>query len=429
MDVIRLPWEFDHWNELKTIISTKINNISEFSKLLININPKMPIDKLIFLLTYIFEEENPIITNEYFFNNILPYIQKIILEIKERSKKNRIMPMLPQMTNIQILHRHFVSSILACVFLGIFDVYNPIICNSRYIFEKLSFIDIYEKKLIEPFKCILHYFLKIYNLELHNKYNGNIIINRIVMGENNVPMWSKLPIKFTRILATSEGDIDKSPTTDFVNFSNRLIGGDILDGKTSSNAMILSRTEALIARFCCAHMESNEAITIIGCEKFCDYSINNDFKFIDDFKDCSEVNNDGTLSTRIIFIDSTLNIYEQYQKEFFRDLNKALIGFYTKNNGKMPPIATGLWGKDSIVVSDRYVKVLQQMLASALSNRDLIYYTCGDEEFANDINDLSDFLVLGNFMIMDVINAYKLLKNRDKKLFKQLKQLLMELQQ
>lgn len=98
-------------------------------------------------------------------------------------------------------------------------------------------------------------------------------------------------------------------------------------------------------------MEENEAIVITGAERFSkEEGYHQTLNFLENFVDKSERFIDGTLKTKIVAIDAFISFSKDDQfllSNFFRDLNKAYIGFIDttqQDHKNLSLIATGNWG-------------------------------------------------------------------------------------
>jgi len=405
-----LPWQSENWESVQDVLNnTTVNNEDDIDIIIFKIYDEHNA-KLGSILKKIFDCPNPVISREKFFNVIFPYIKRNILDMEKKFKNTYIDLLLSQNTQFICIPRTEVLGLISGAFLSIYDSYNYTMCESEYVFGKFSFEYLYKNELIEPIKCLLHYFDVCYSRELKGRIDGNILIHRVSM--NRIPKWKDLDVKFCRVFASNMGTIDEALTNEFVNFSDTIIGSEDFgnyDTFRQSFDMIIGRPETLIARLICCKMESNEAISVIGSEKF---SIFENGKMIDTYQDTTDKIN-GTIISRIIFLDSSKNIEQQYTVNFSRDLNKAFSGFYTDSQAITSPIATGLWGNEFEGI-DQEIKALQQILAAAFAHRELLYFVNGDRQLADKINNFSDFLILNNKTIKEVLIAYEALKKENK---------------
>uniref|UniRef100_A0A183CF80 Poly(ADP-ribose) glycohydrolase n=1 Tax=Globodera pallida TaxID=36090 RepID=A0A183CF80_GLOPA len=144
-------------------------------------------------------------------------------------------------------------------------------------------------------------------------------------------------------------------------------------------------------------MDDNEAILLVGAERFSDYRGYCDTLRWQYRKCCADT--DGTkrdamgraVNTEVLAIDALcfagpMNIWGgQFGEEAIkRELLKAYVGFALRTPESPPCIATGNWGCGAFG-GDLELKSLIQWMAACLVRpraRPLLYYTFGNNEFA-----------------------------------------------
>ena len=90
-----------------------------------------------------------------------------------------------------------------------------------------------------------------------------------------------------------------------------------------------------------------------------------------------------------------------------RELNKAYCGFRSNDStpcGHGTAVATGNWGCGAFG-GDPRLKALLQLMAAAVAERDVVYFTFGDRELQEDFFSLHRVLVEGGVTVCRVWSA------------------------
>ncbi|KAK1293843.1 Poly(ADP-ribose) glycohydrolase 1 [Acorus calamus] len=116
-----------------------------------------------------------------------------------------------------------------------------------------------------------------------------------------------------------------------VDFANEYLGGGALHrGCVQEEIRFMINPELIAGMFFLPCMESNEAIEIVGAERFANYTgYASSFRFMGDFMDKKSLDSLGRRKTRIVAIDALCNPRtRQYKsKNLIRETNKAFCGF------------------------------------------------------------------------------------------------------
>merc|ERR550532_1008133 len=75
-----------------------------------------------------------------------------------------------------------------------------------------------------------------------------------------------------------------------------------------------------------------------------------------------------------------------------RELNKAFVAFSNDYTDSLAAVATGNWGCGAFN-GDCRLKFILQLLAAAVANRAMAYFTFGDEDLVREGGDIHQFLV------------------------------------
>lgn len=77
---------------------------------------------------------------------------------------------------------------------------------------------------------------------------------------------------------------------------------------------------------------------------------------------------------------------------------QAYIGFKHELETPAPGVATGNWGCGAFG-GNKHLKSLLQLMACCYTERPLVYYTFGDEEFRDDLFMIYEYMVENQFTI------------------------------
>ncbi|GKU92299.1 hypothetical protein SLEP1_g6047 [Rubroshorea leprosula] len=246
----------------------------------------------------------------------------------------------PQEAGIVFLSQELVAALLACSFFCLFPITNrsakqlPTI-NFDELFANLyeSYSESHESKI----KCIVHYFERICS----QMPSGFVSFERKLLSLEYHPLhisypkadfWGKSAIPLCPFEAHSSGLIeDHSNDALQVDFANKYLGGGALRrGCVQEEIRFMVNPELIAGMLFLPSMEDNEAIEIVGAERFSDYTgYASSFRFSGDCIDKRTIDFLGRRKTRIIAVDALCNPrMKQYElKYLLREINKALCGF------------------------------------------------------------------------------------------------------
>ncbi|KAJ7949870.1 Poly(ADP-ribose) glycohydrolase 1 [Quillaja saponaria] len=245
-----------------------------------------------------------------------------------------------QEAGIVFLGQDLIAALLGCSLFCLFPFSNrgakylPMI-NFDHLF--VSLYEDYNQKQENKIMCIIHYFerissyipvglvsfeRKILALEDHSFYVSSL----------NDDFWSKSAIPLCRFEVHNSGLIeDQSSGAIEVDFANKYIGGGALhSGCVQEEIRFMINPELIASMLFLPCMEDNEAIEIVGAERFSNYTgYASSFRFSGDYVDRRDVDSFGRRKSRIIAIDALCNPrMRQYSTKFLlREINKAFCGF------------------------------------------------------------------------------------------------------
>eukprot|EP00795_Rhopilema_esculentum_P013150 gene13150-3943_t len=168
-----------------------------------------------------------------------------------------------------------------------------------------------------------------------------------------------------------------------VDFANRLVGGGVIgEGCVQEEIRFLICPELILSRLFVERLDPNETLLVRGAERFSDYTgYAQTYTFRNDYIDLTPRDRWGRLYTEVVAMDA--HVFHTYSQQFAqsmlkRELNKAHCAFQSIDNlDFLPAVATGNWGCGAFG-GDARLKALIQLIAAAVSSRDLIYFTFGD---------------------------------------------------
>lgn len=246
----------------------------------------------------------------------------------------------PQEPGIVFLSQELIGALLACSFFCLFPVTNrganrlPTI-NFDHLFSSLY--GSYSEKQENKAHCIVHYFERICT----TMPTGLVSFERkvLLMGHYSSPFayheadfWSKSSSLLCPFEVHSSGLIeDQSVGALEVDFANKYLGGGALHtGCVQEEIRFMINPELIAGMFFLPSMDDNEAIEIVGSERFSSYTgYASSFRFSGDYMDRTDADTFGRRKTRIVAIDAICSPrMRQYElKCLLREVNKAFCGF------------------------------------------------------------------------------------------------------
>ncbi|CAI9104078.1 OLC1v1002689C2 [Oldenlandia corymbosa var. corymbosa] len=252
-----------------------------------------------------------------------------------------------QQPGIVLLSRELIAALLSCSFLSLFPAGNrgakflPTI-NFHHLFACLY--ENYATNQENKIKCIIHYFERVCScMPL-----GNVSFERKVLPFDpkangisypNSDLWSKSAVTLCSFKVRSFGLIeDQSGEALEVDFANEYLGGGALHrGCVQEEIRFMINPELITGMLFLPAMADNEAIEIVGTERFSSYSgYASTFRFCGDYVDRKDADSIGRLKTRIIAVDALCHPgRKQYGSEcLLREINKAFCGFSYQSKGQ-----------------------------------------------------------------------------------------------
>lgn len=245
----------------------------------------------------------------------------------------------PQQAGIVLLSQELVAAILACNFFCLFPKAQrwenqlPDI-NFDRLFAGLSTDG---EKQEHKIKCIIHYFERIW----FEMPRGAVSFERKVLPfkDDNfsilypkVNYWSGSKVPLCNLKVMESGTIeDHEEEALEVDFANKYLGGGVLGhGCVQEEIRFLINPESIAGMLFLPAMQDNEAIEIVGAERFSEYhGYASTFRFAGDYIDKSRRDFCGRRESRIVAIDALCHPGQgQFKLENIkREVNKAFCGF------------------------------------------------------------------------------------------------------
>ncbi|RVW69066.1 Poly(ADP-ribose) glycohydrolase 1 [Vitis vinifera] len=242
-------------------------------------------------------------------------------------------------------YKELIGALLTCSFFCLFPITNrdakhlPMI-NFDHLFSCLY--DIYDEKMENKIKCIVHYFERICS----QMPTGLVSFERKVLPLEDSPfcvtypkadLWSKSAVPLCHFEVHRSGLIeDQSKEALEVDFANRYIGGGALRrGCVQEEIRFMINPELIAGMLFLPSMADNEAIEVVGPERFSNYTgYASSFHFAGDYVDKRDVDFMGRRKTKMIAIDALCDMrMRQYRLEcLLREINKAFCGFLINPN-------------------------------------------------------------------------------------------------
>ncbi|XP_013781094.1 poly(ADP-ribose) glycohydrolase-like [Limulus polyphemus] len=358
-----------------------------------------------------------------FFSSVLPGIIDLALHLPDICTQP--IPLLTKHRNHSItLSQKQIASLLANAFLCTFPRRNSQKRDSEYsTFPDINFNRLFagvkngvNKRGAEKLKCLINYFKRVTGKEP----TGTVTFMRKYLV--NAPDWENSTQKLSRFQVSSKGVIEVEGAGMLqVDFANKFVGGGVLGhGCVQEEIRFVICPELIVSRLFTERLSDTEVLVITGAEQYNEYcGYGNTFIWSGDYIDSTSSDSWGRKYTQIVAMDAT-HFYkpeQQYQYHFVkRELNKAYCGFYddTVAPEHLPAIATGNWGCGAFR-GDPRLKALIQLLAASEAQRDILYFTFGNEELKNDIEAMCDFLLHKEILIRQLINMLKLYSRQQQK--------------
>ncbi|KAI8841962.1 hypothetical protein BJ741DRAFT_593764 [Chytriomyces cf. hyalinus JEL632] len=268
---------------------------------------------------------------------------------------------------------------------------------------------------------LLHYFRTMMD---RPGAGSSVTFTRRCIDANEFPSWAHSQAPISSVTAFTNGKIEDDKADCLkVDFANKSIGGGVLEqGAVQEEILFIIYPEMLASLLFCEEMKDNEAIFIAGAERFSSYSgYSKSFKWTGGFKDATPCDSRGIRKTEFTAMDALHFRRGKADVQFeeaniLRELNKAFCGFVVSHKSpfdqsKQVPVSTGNWGCGAFN-GDAELKAMIQVLAASAANRDVRYYTFGDDELSLKLVGVVEYLQITGTTVGSLFSM--LLEYKDK---------------
>ncbi|KAF8708758.1 hypothetical protein HU200_030145 [Digitaria exilis] len=260
-------------------------------------------------------------------------------------------------------------------------------------------------------RCLIHYFERVTDysptgfVSFERKVLPRRAVSDGVITYPDVDAWIKSSAPLCQFRVFSSGFIeDEEQEALEIDFANRYLGGGALSrGCVQEEIRFMINPELIVGMLFMACMEDNEAIEIVGAERFSQYmGYGSSFRFVGDYLDNKPIDSMGRRRTRIVAIDAldcpTRLHYES--SGLLREVNKAFCGFFDQSKFQLyaklfqdsddknfsPSISsneyigvsTGNWGCGAFGGNPEIKSMIQWIAASQALRPFVNYYTFED---------------------------------------------------
>ncbi|XP_042816191.1 poly(ADP-ribose) glycohydrolase isoform X4 [Panthera tigris] len=346
---------------------------------------------------------------QHLYQSILPDMVKIALCLPNICTQP--IPLLKQKMNHSItMSQEQIASLLANAFFCTFPRRNAKMKSEYSSYPDINFNRLFEgrsSRKPEKLKTLFCYFRRV----TEKKPTGLVTFTRQSL--EDFPEWERCDKPLTRLHVTYEGTIEGNGQGMLqVDFANRFVGGGVTGaGLVQEEIRFLINPELIVSRLFTEVLDHNECLIITGTEQYSEYTgYAETYRWARSHEDGSERDAWQRRGTEIVAIDALH--FRRYLDQFVpekirRELNKAYCGFLRPgvSSENLSAVATGNWGCGAFG-GDARLKALIQIMAAAVAERDVVYFTFGDSELMRDIYNMHTFLTERKLTVGEV---YKLL--------------------
>jgi hypothetical protein len=399
---VQYPWELkSHWGHIINVLNTigTVSSITHVEKILLDIKNQQNFE--VGVLKFVLEkhmDENELQTFFDTFNFIIKLVRdspQIFQDVDVRVLARYPVEIsdhqhVPRIQKIE-LERNQIACLLANAVLSTYQRNGSWAFSSDHHIPSINFDSLFElgqsgtlDSRVAKIKMIFHYFERI----SQHMPTGHVTFIRQSLWREDFPNWSTCEKTLTSIQVFPKGVIEDAPDALQADFANQFIGGGVLrGGAVQEEIRFCNNPECIVSRLFCEEMAANEVVFIRGSEQFSKHEgYAKTLQYGGDYVD-TNVDENGNLKTEIVAFDALVFMKDPTiqweQGNIDRELNKAYCAFH----GGTSKIATGNWGCGAFR-GDKELKAIIQWLAASVAERELLYYTFGDEKLSQGLEQL-----------------------------------------
>ncbi|RVE49636.1 hypothetical protein evm_005693 [Chilo suppressalis] len=398
------------WEIIEQALSKPIRNSQELADAILSYNTKFKSLWKFKALHKLFNEYLEEEESEYFFNVTLPEIVKLTLALPKLIQSP--IPLLKQHKNKSVsLSQQQIASLLANAFFCTFPRRNTTKKSSEYAsYPYINLNRLFNSSgsdsILEKLKCICHYFRRVTT----KVPVGVVSFSRRTVAADALPLWaaSERPVCSLPVHVDSETTIEDAQGLIQVDFANKFLGGGVLNfGCVQEEIRFVICPELMISMLFTEMLKPNEALMMIGCERYSTYSgYGHSFHWSGDYVDSTPIDSSGRRRCAVLAIDALpyASARHEHNKDMItRELNKAWVGVSYGTDPRSeglnyPGVATGNWGCGAFGGTP-HLKSLIQIMACAQAKRPMAYYTFNDTELRDDIVNVYNLLARYNVTV------------------------------
>lgn len=321
-----------------------------------------------------------------FFNEVLPWVANNAIKLRSLFPSGLQRLQIQRSTTLTLTAEQCLC-MLSAIFLGATPLEHRLFTIHRSCSSKLI--------------SMINYFSVLHQRQQQGVPLSNLLtFHRIVESPKPLSYWTTSDHILTTFTHYSNIAIEdySSPSLQ-VDFANKYIGGGVMEtGCVQEEICFMVHPELIVSILMSDVMENNEAIVIVGAERFTQHDgYGSSVTYGERYHDKRPVDRHGRLDSHFVAIDALELIgrsKKQYQPEMVeRELNKAYAGFRGDHLertdleqrviDKLKPVCTGRWGC-GVFGGDSQIKALIQWAAASENDRDIVFMTFGDPH----LNDL-----------------------------------------
>ncbi|PKA61597.1 Poly(ADP-ribose) glycohydrolase 1 [Apostasia shenzhenica] len=284
-----------------------------------------------------------------------------------------------QEAGIVFLSQELVAALLACALLCLFPTRGRAWKHLPTInFDQLfgAFHPYCQESQEHKIKCLIHYFERICLCMPIGFVSFERKVFPFKQSEHGVlypeeAFWSNSTIPMCSFEAFTSGFIEDQQNEALeVDFANEYLGGGALHmGCVQEEIRFMINPELIVGMLFMVSMRKNEAIEIIGSERFSSYmGYGSSFSYAGDYVDSKQLDPMGRRKTRIVALDALVFPgKQQYGVDgLVRELNKAYCGFldHLKYESSMKKLQGASFCKSHLNMDDDSSAIRSDLFAS-----------------------------------------------------------------